>query len=62
MDLDELEPRKPKPTPKNLDVMSIEELNDYIAEMKTEIQRVEEKVAAKKAHINAAAGIFKSAS
>ena len=61
MDFDELEPRKPKPQLRNLDVLSIEELNDYIAEMKTEIQRVEEKITAKKAHLNAAAGFFKSA-
>lgn len=62
MDLDELEPRKQKPQLRNLDVMSVEELNDYIAEMKEEIRRVEEKIVAKKAHINAAAGFFKSAS
>jgi uncharacterized small protein (DUF1192 family) len=62
MDLEELEPRKQKPQPRNLDVMSIEELNAYIEEMQTEIRRVEEKIAAKKAHINAAAGLFKSAS
>ena len=62
MDIEELEPKKQKPQPRNLDVLSIEELNNYIAEMRTEIARVEEKIAAKKAHINAASGIFKSAS
>ena len=62
MDLEELEPKKQKPQPRNLDVLSIEELNNYIAEMQAEIKRVEEKIAAKKAHINAAAGLFKSAS
>ncbi len=62
MDLEELEPRKQKPQPRNLDIMSIEELSAYIEEMQTEIRRVEEKIAAKKAHINAAAGLFKSAS
>ena len=61
MDIEELEPQKKKPQPRNLDVLSIEELNDYIDEMKAEIHRVEEKIAAKKAHINAAAGFFKSA-
>ena len=61
MDLEELEPRKQKPQPRNLDVMSIEELTAYIEEMRAEIRRVEEKIAAKKAHINAAAGLFKSA-
>ena len=62
MDLEELEPRKQKPQPRNLDIMSIEELNAYIEEMQTEIRRVVEKIAVKKAHINAAAGLFKSAS
>jgi len=62
MDLEELEPRKQKPQLRNLDVLSIEELNEYIEEMQTEIKRVEEKIAAKKAHINAASGLFKSAS
>ncbi len=61
MDLEELEPRKQKPQPRNLDVLSIEELNAYIEEMREEIRRVEEKIAAKKAHISAAAGLFKSA-
>jgi uncharacterized small protein (DUF1192 family) len=61
MDLEELEPKKQKPQPRNLDVLSIEELKNYIEEMQAEIKRVEEKIAAKKAHINAAAGLFKSA-
>lgn len=62
MDIEELEPKKQKPQPRNLDVLSIEELSTYIEEMQAEIMRVEEKIAAKKAHINAAAGLFKSAS
>ncbi len=61
MDPEELEPRKQKPQPRNLDTLSIEELDAYIEEMRAEIRRVEEKIAAKKAHINAAAGLFKSA-
>ena len=61
MDLDDLEPRKAKPQLRNLDPLSIEELNDYIAEMKAEISRVEAKIAAKKAHLSAASGLFKNA-
>jgi uncharacterized small protein (DUF1192 family) len=61
MDIEELEPKKQKPQPRNLDVLSIEELDNYIQEMRAEIKRVEEKIAAKKAHINAASGLFKSA-
>jgi uncharacterized small protein (DUF1192 family) len=61
MDIEELEPQKKKPQPRNLEVLSIEELNNYIDEMKAEIRRVEEKIAAKKAHLSAASGLFKSA-
>jgi uncharacterized small protein (DUF1192 family) len=60
MDFEELEPRKVKPQPKNLDPMSVEELADYIANLKAEIARVEEKIATKRAHLNAASGLFKS--
>jgi uncharacterized small protein (DUF1192 family) len=60
MDIEELEPRKTKPQPKNLDPLSVEELTDYIADLKTEIARVEEKIAAKRAHLNAVSGLFKS--
>jgi uncharacterized small protein (DUF1192 family) len=61
MDIEELEPQKKKPQPRNLDIMSIEELNSYIDDMKAEIRRVEEKIAAKKAHLSAASGLFKTA-
>jgi uncharacterized small protein (DUF1192 family) len=61
VDLEELEPKKQKPQLRNLDVLSIEELTTYIEEMRAEIRRVEEKIAAKRAHLNAAAGLFKSA-
>ena len=47
MDIEELEPKKQKPQPRNLDVLSIEELATYIEEMQAEIRRVEEKIAAK---------------
>jgi uncharacterized small protein (DUF1192 family) len=60
MDLEELEPRKQAPAPVNLDRMSIEELDDYILTLQAEIARVREKIAAKKAHLAGAAGLFKS--
>jgi uncharacterized small protein (DUF1192 family) len=60
MDTDDLEPRKAKPKPKNLDPMSVEDLADYIEELKAEIRRVEENMTKKKAHLSAAAGLFKS--
>jgi len=60
MDTDDLEPRKAKPQPKNLDPMSVEELAAYIEDMRAEIRRVEENMAKKRAHLSAAAGLFKT--
>ena len=60
MDADDLEPRKAKPKPKNLDPMSVEDLLEYIEELKAEIRRVEENMQKKKAHLSAAAGLFKT--
>ena len=60
MDADDLEPRKAKPKPKNLDPMSVEDLQEYIEELKAEIRRVEENMAKKKAHLSAAASLFKT--
>ena len=56
---DDLEPLKKKSQPRNLDPMSVEELREYIAILKAEIARVEEKVKAKQSHASAAASIFK---
>lgn len=47
MDLEDLEPKKKKTAPKNLDEMSIEALHDYIGELKAEIERVRQSIAAK---------------
>ena len=60
MDLDDLEPQKETPPPKNLDVMPIEALNDYIGELETEIARVREAVAAKEDARTGAESVFKS--
>jgi uncharacterized small protein (DUF1192 family) len=60
MDAEDLEPRKKKPQLRDLEPLSIAELEDYIADMRTEIARVEAKIAAKKSHRGAAASIFKS--
>ncbi len=59
MDPEDLEPRKAKPKPKNLDPLSIDELNDYIAELEAEIARVKQEIAKKSAHLSAAAAFFK---
>ncbi len=47
MDPDELEPLKAVPPKKNLEVMGIEELEAYIAELETEIARVKAAIGAK---------------
>ncbi|MGH6931312.1 MAG: DUF1192 domain-containing protein [Dongiaceae bacterium] len=59
MDIEELEPRKKTPVALDLDKMSVEELSDYIASLQAEIARVNAKIAAKKAHLAGAAGLFK---
>ena len=58
-DLDDLDPRHKKTPPKNLDAMSVEDLADYVAALKAEIVRVEQKIAAKRSHAAAAASFFK---
>ena len=48
-DLDDLDPRHKKAPPKNLDAMSIEDLEGYIAAMKAEIEREMQELQAKRA-------------
>lgn len=57
---DDNQPRNAPKKPRPLDDMSIEELENYIAEMKEEIVRVEQDIAKKKAHQDAASSLFKS--
>ena len=59
MDLDDLEPRNKKPEPRNLDVMSIEALNEYIGELEVEIARIRQAIAAKKEARDGADSVFK---
>ena len=59
MDILDLEPRKPKPKPKNLDEMSIEALQEYIEEIEAEIERVQEAISAKKSARVGAESVFK---
>jgi len=60
MDPEDLEPRKKKVAPRELDSLSIEELSDYIGEMEAEIARVKAKISAKQAHLSGAASLFKT--
>ena len=59
MDEDELLPRTKKPGPRNLEPLSIEALEDYIAEMEAEIARVREEIAAKGEHRSGAEALFR---
>ena len=59
MDTDDLEPRLPKPKPKDFDDMSIEALHEYIADMEADILRAREAIAAKKAARQGADAVFK---
>ena len=58
-DLDDLDPRQKKPKPLNLDEMNIDDLKEYVATLKAEIERVEAKIKAKQGHASAAASFFK---
>ncbi len=46
--------------PRKFDNMSIEEIEDYVVELKDETVRAEEEIAKKKASRDAAASVFKS--
>ena len=59
MDTDDLEPRKQKPKPKDLEGMSIEALNDYVAELQAEIERARLMIAGKQSARSAADTVFK---
>ena len=60
MDIDDLEPRKVKPKPRDLDALGIAELEDYLSQLLGEAERVRQKIAAKKAYLGGAAGLFKT--
>jgi uncharacterized small protein (DUF1192 family) len=60
IDLDDLDPRNAKKAkPLNLDDMNIEDLQEYVATLRTELERVEAKIKAKQSHASAAASLFK---
>ncbi len=59
MDTDDLDPEKKKPEPKNLEIMSIEALGEYIGELEAEIARVGEAISAKQVAQGEADQFFK---
>lgn len=56
---DDLDPKTNKPQPRDLENLSVEELAEYIVDLKAEIQRVEKDIQAKGAQKSAADAFFK---
>jgi uncharacterized small protein (DUF1192 family) len=59
MDADDLEPKKPAPALRNLEPMSISELNHYICELEEEILRVKDAITKKEMVRLGAESLFK---
>lgn len=59
MDIEDLEPRKQTPKPKDLAIYSVDELRKYIEMLKAEIIRAEDMLKKKGAHKDAASAFFK---
>ncbi len=59
MDIEDLEPQSKKPEIKNLEVMSIEALGEYIEELEAEIDRVKKEINLKTAAREGAESVFK---
>ena len=59
MDEAELEPRHKRARPKDLTLLGIEELENYIAELETEIARVRVEITAKIGQRRGAEALFK---
>jgi uncharacterized small protein (DUF1192 family) len=59
MSWDDLEPRKAKPLPKNLDNLGVVELREYIGELEAEIARAQSFIDKKQAHKAGAEEFFK---
>ena len=55
---DELEPKKPSTKSRDLQPMSVQELEDYIAALEQEIQRADAMIAKKMAHKNGIEALF----
>lgn len=59
MDIDDDTPRHQKPLPKDLEVMSIEALHEYIEELEAEIARTRTAITKKEGGRAAAESVFK---
>lgn len=59
MDENDLEPQTRKPDVKNLEVLSVEALDEYIGELETEIERVREEIKRKNSARSTAESVFR---
>lgn len=59
MDADDLEPKQKKSKPKDLTVMSIEDLEEYIETLSAEIERAKQAIKAKQSARLGAESVFK---
>jgi len=59
MDENDLEPQKRKPDVKNLEVLSLDALEEYIGELEAEIERTRGEIKRKKSAQLAAESIFR---
>nr|NIS39462.1 DUF1192 domain-containing protein [Desulfuromonadales bacterium] len=60
MDEEDLQPRKAIEKPKDLDLMGVEELEAYLAELEAEMTLVRSKIGEKKSYREGASSLFKS--
>lgn len=60
MDAEDLEPKHKKPKPRDLTIMSIEGLEEYIDSLTLEIERAKEAIKVKQAARAGAESVFKS--
>lgn len=59
MDFEDLEPRKQPPKPRDLSGWSVDELNTYIANLQSEIERARAVIGSKTSHRAGAEAFFK---
>ena len=59
MDFEDLEPHKQPAKPRDLSSWSVEDLNEYIANLQAEIARTQKMIASKQGHRAAADAFFK---
>lgn len=60
MDIEDLEPRNKPTRPKDLEVLGVDELENYLATLEAEVMRVKAKIESKKTYLAGAEDFFKS--